>query len=123
MLREIADLIGRGCRLRCPCCGYGRLFKSATRMHDRCGACGERFEREPGQWLGAVYVNFGLSLGLTVAAYLLSRTFTPLTPSQQLAVWKATAAIAPFAFHRLSKGLWTSLVFFGEGLYIQWPSR
>ena len=123
MLREIADLIGRGCRLRCPCCGYGRLFKSAIRMHDRCSACGERFEREPGQWLGAVYINLGLTLGLTVTGYLLLQTFTSLTTSQQLAIWTAIAALAPFAFYRLSKGLWTSFVFLGEGLYIQWPSR
>lgn len=123
MLREIADIIGRGCRLRCPCCGYGRLFKSATRMHERCGACGERFEREPGQWLGAVCVNLGLTLGFTVTGYLLLRTFLPLTTSQQLAIWTASAALAPFAFHRLSRGLWTSFVFLGEGLYLQWPSR
>ena len=92
-------------------------------MHERCGACGERFEREPGQWLGAVCVNLGLTLGFTVTGYLLLRTFLPLTTSQQLAIWTASAALAPFAFHRLSRGLWTSFVFLGEGLYLQWPSR
>jgi len=26
-------------------------------------------------------------------------------------------------FYRLSKGLWTSIIFLGEGLYIPWPNR
>ena len=92
-------------------------------MHERCSACGERFEREPGQWLGAVHVNLGLTFGLTVTAYLVLQTFTSITTSQQAAIGTAIAALGPFAFYRLSKGLWTSVVFLGEGLYIQWPSR
>lgn len=92
-------------------------------MHDRCSACGERFEREPGQWFGAVYINLGLTLALTVTGYLALQTFTSLPDSRQLAIGTAIAALGPFAFHRLSKGLWTSFVFLGEGLYIQWPSR
>ena len=73
--------------------------------------------------MGAVYVNLGLSLGLTVTGYLLLQTFTSLTTSQQLPIWTTIAGLAPFAFYRLSKGLWTSFVFLGEGLYIQWPNR
>ncbi|MYK89208.1 MAG: DUF983 domain-containing protein, partial [Acidobacteria bacterium] len=75
-------------------------------MYERCSACGERFEREPGQWLGAVYVNLGLTLGLTVTGYLLLQTFTSLPTSQQLPIWPTLAGLAPFAFYRLSKGLW-----------------
>ena len=31
-------------------------------MHDRCPACGLKFEREPGYYLGAMYVSYGLAL-------------------------------------------------------------
>ena len=91
-------------------------------MHERCAACDERFEREPGQWLGAVYVNLGLTLGLAIVGYLGLQMFTSITPDEQLAVWTPMAAMGPFLFYRLSKGLWTSVVFLGEGLYHRWPA-
>ena len=70
-------------------------------MHDYCSGCDERFEREPGQWFGAIYINLGLTLGLVVTGF----------------------ALGPLVFYRLSKGLWTSIIFIGEGLYIPWPNR
>jgi hypothetical protein len=31
-------------------------------MHDRCPACGLLFNREPGYFLGAMYISYGLAL-------------------------------------------------------------
>ena len=123
MLRELVGIFIRGCKLRCPCCGYGRLFKSAMGVHERCSGCGELFEREPGLWFGAVYINLALTLGLTVAAYALTQAFTSVAASERIAIWTSVTALGPFVFYRLSKGLWLSIVFFGEGLYISWPNR
>ena len=92
-------------------------------MHEHCAACDERFEREPGQWFGAVYVNLGLTLGLAIIGYVGLQTFTSITLDQQLAIWTPVAATGPFVFYRLSKGLWTSVVFLGEGLYLRWPPQ
>ena len=92
-------------------------------INDHCTNCGERFEREPGQWFGSIYVNLGLTLGLASAGYLLLQMLTSLTTSQQLQIWTTVAVTGPFAFYRLSKGLWISMVFLGEGLYIQWPNQ
>ena len=111
MFWELVDVFWRGYRLRCPCCGHGRLFKSFATMHECCAACDERFEREPGQWFGAVYVNLGLTLGLAAIGYLGLQTFTFITPDEQLALWTPITATGPFLFYRLSKGLWTSVVF------------
>ncbi len=123
MLFEIIDILGRGAKLRCPCCGYGRLFKSAVRTNDHCSACGERFEREPGQCFGAIYINIGLSASLAIGTCLVTYTFSTLTMPQQLGIWIPVAALAPLLFFRLAKGLWTSIIFLGEGLYLQWPNR
>lgn len=46
-----------------------------------------------------------------------------LDAPQQLTIWTPAAALGPFVFYRLSKGLWTSIIFLGEGLYIPWPNR
>jgi uncharacterized protein (DUF983 family) len=70
MFLELIDMLGRGFRLRCLCCGHGRLFKAASVMHDRCSGCDEKFEREPGQWFGAVYINLGLTLAVAVTRFV-----------------------------------------------------
>ena len=70
MLLELIDSLFRGLRLRYPCCGYGPLFKTTFRMHDHCSACDEKFDREPGQSLGAVYINLGLTLLLVVTGFV-----------------------------------------------------
>jgi hypothetical protein len=36
-------------------------------MHDRCSNCGLRFNREPGYFLGAMYISYGLALAAIVA--------------------------------------------------------
>ena len=123
MLLELFDILLRGLKLRCPCCGHGRLFKTAFRMHDHCSACDEKFEREPGQWFGAVYINLGLTLAFATIGSMATQIFTSLSTTQQLSIWIPITALGPFVFYRLSKGLWTSIIFLGEGLYIPWPNR
>jgi hypothetical protein len=36
-------------------------------MHDYCPTCGLRFNREPGYFLGAMYISYGLALFVIVA--------------------------------------------------------
>ena len=122
MLWELLDILLRGLRLRCPCCGHGQLFKTAFRVHDHCSSCGERFEREPGQGFGAVYINLGLTLALVVIGFVGTQAITSLSTPQQLSILTPIAAIGPLVLYRLSTGLWTSIIFWGEGLYIPWPS-
>jgi len=33
-------------------------------MHDRCPGCGLHFNREPGYFLGAMYISYGLGLAV-----------------------------------------------------------
>jgi uncharacterized protein (DUF983 family) len=51
----------------CPRCGEGAIFRApvwrgALAMHERCPACGLKFEREPGYFLGALYVSYLASI-------------------------------------------------------------
>lgn len=54
---------------RCPRCRIGRIFRSSIfrglpRMYERCPVCDLRFEREEGYFLGAMYLSFGLAMGI-----------------------------------------------------------
>jgi Protein of unknown function (DUF983) len=35
-------------------------------MHDECPACGLHFNREPGYFLGAMYISYGLGIAVIV---------------------------------------------------------
>jgi len=56
---------------RCPRCRSGRIFRSSIwlgfpKMYENCPACGLRFEREPGYFLGAMYISYILGVGIIV---------------------------------------------------------
>lgn len=58
---------------RCPRCRVGRIFDHSIflgfpKMHESCSICHLRYEREPGYFLGAMYISYGL--GLPVIALL-----------------------------------------------------
>jgi uncharacterized protein (DUF983 family) len=55
----------------CPRCLQGKVYAGLLRMNDRCPVCDHRFEREPGYFLGAMYISYPLSvllIGLTLWA-------------------------------------------------------
>jgi len=52
---------------RCPRCRTGRIFRYSIfrgfpKMYERCSVCELKFEREPGYFLGAMYISYGLAL-------------------------------------------------------------
>ena len=55
-------------------------------MHECCPVCGLKFEREPGYFLGAMYISYGLALITIVAIALLLWACTPWS-MQKITVW------------------------------------
>ncbi len=45
-----------GMARRCARCGTRGIFRSYYRLHPTCPSCGMRFEREDGEWTGALTV-------------------------------------------------------------------
>lgn len=78
-------------------------------MHDRCVECGLLFNREPGYFLGAMYVSYGLALVIIVA---FGGVLWGLTNWRidKIAIW-AVVLFLPFApmLTLLSRVLWIYL--------------
>jgi hypothetical protein len=75
-------------------------------MNDRCPACDLRYEREPGYFLGSIYINYGLTaLLVTIGFYAL---YFSHVVSPQAALWIVTvfALVFPIWFFRYSRSLW-----------------
>jgi uncharacterized protein (DUF983 family) len=103
------EALRRALRLRCPRCGRGVLFDGWFAMRETCDACGLRFEREPGYFVGAIYVNYavtavaclGTAIGLDLAFGLGVWT--------QVAIAVAIAVLVPVLFFRYARSLWLGL--------------
>jgi hypothetical protein len=75
-------------------------------MYDRCPACGLRFEREPGYFLGAMYISYGLGVVTIAALAILLWTFTSwsLTRSFVWGILLFLPVAAPLTY--FSRVLW-----------------
>jgi hypothetical protein len=68
---------------KCPRCAKGFVFKkklSFTQlpvMYVKCQNCNYTFDREPGYFLGAMYVSYGLSVLQGIAAFLIISFLMP----------------------------------------------
>src|SRR5579871_1855704 len=71
---EVSAMVGI-LRQLCPRCRTGKIFRRSVwlfpGMYERCPACGLKFEREDGYFLGAMYISYGLGLAaITVLSAL-----------------------------------------------------
>jgi uncharacterized protein (DUF983 family) len=59
-----AQIVVRGLTNRCPNCGGRALFKAGTlfELNEGCPDCGLKFEKDDGFYLGAMSLNYGVTL-------------------------------------------------------------
>jgi len=105
-LARVRRILGRALRLRCPRCGRSPLYARWFRMHERCAACGLRYEREQGYFVGAIYINYAVTVAIAVGVVLGLDWTVGLTLAQQLAIGVALGALVPLAFFRHARSLW-----------------
>jgi len=63
-------------------------------MHERCPVCNLRFEREDGYFLGAMYIGYGLGIG--VIAVLAALVWEILRWPLMKSVWTGILLFIPF---------------------------
>ena len=99
--------VGRGLRLRCPRCGEGRLFKGLFAMNEVCSSCRLDFTREQGYYIGAMYINYGVTTAILLGVSL------PLLGKYPLSaiLWSLAGfcLLFPIWFFRYSRSLWLGI--------------
>lgn len=72
---------------KCPNCGKGNVYQKKKRlielpiMNDRCNECHYYFDREPGYFLGAMYISYGLAVLQGIITFLMLYYFLPNIPT------------------------------------------
>ena len=90
----------------CPVCRSGRIFAGSLKMNETCPSCGAKFEREPGFFLGSIYINYGLTALIVAIAYpvLLFNGVVAETPLLISAV--AFTVVFPILIFPWARSLW-----------------
>jgi len=117
--QNIASLVFRALKLRCPACGRAKLFRNMLSMNDPCPACGRKFDRAPGYLLGSIYVNYGVTSMLVVILYFGLFFTTDLTGKQLLGIAAAWALLYPLWFFRYARALWIAM----DEKFDPWPNE
>src|SRR5258706_15484231 len=99
--------MGRSLRLRCPVCGVGKVFSSLFLVTPSCSGCGLDFRREQGYYIGAMYINYGLTTAVMIGVGV------PLAGrvSNAALLWPlgTFGVVFPLLFFRYSRSLWLGL--------------
>lgn len=107
---------------RCPRCREEKMFthgllnlKKVTSMHQNCPNCNLRFEKEPGNFYGAMYVSYAFSTGLfLVIAFILYHFFNdPPIETYLITIFVIAAILFPINFR------YSRVVF----LYLIWKTQ
>lgn len=105
----VTALVARALRLRCPACGRGRLFDGWFAMPAHCAVCDFRYEREQGYFVGAIYVNFAMTVLVGLVPVVAADIAWGLTIGQQLAIALPLMVIVPVMAFRWSRSLWLTV--------------
>jgi uncharacterized protein (DUF983 family) len=104
-------VLARALRLHCPRCGRAPLYVRWFRMVERCPVCGFLMEREPGYFVGAIYVNYALTVAVALGGVFALDALVGLRLAWQLAIGVALGALVPLVFFRYARSLWLAMDF------------
>jgi uncharacterized protein (DUF983 family) len=99
---------------RCPRCRVGKIFHHSIflgfpKMNESCSVCHLRYEREPGYFLGAMYISYVLAVPVVALIAVLLWKFSGLSFAK-LILW-TTVLFLPFvpSITLLARVLWIYL--------------
>ena len=64
-----------------------------------------------GYYVGAIYINYGFTVGIALTGFFLLDAYTDITLKGQLILWVLFCILFPLSFFRYSKSLWLSFDF------------
>lgn len=85
-------------------------------MNRNCPACGVVFWKDPGEALGAMYVDYAIATAAFLIAWIPLAFLTQLNDTTQVVILAVIAAVSVMVFHPLSRSIWTVMVYVSGGI-------
>jgi uncharacterized protein (DUF983 family) len=107
------QILRRGFANLCPNCGGSTLFEPGKpfQLARSCPACGLKFEREEGFFLGAMALNYGVTCVLFLAPVALLWYFGVLGATAAIVIALAGSFLVPLALYRSSRS-WQMMLYY-----------
>jgi len=102
---------------KCPKCHEGdfmvekNIFKlhKAFKMHENCSKCSLKYMMEPSFFYGAMYVNYGLTVGLSIVTFVISALVFKLSLLESFIPIVAVLILTAPVTIRLSRIIWINI--------------
>ena len=113
----------------CPRCRSSKLFKSPFKlsdpldMHEKCPACGQHFEPEPGFYYGAMFISYGLSALLLLIPSLILVFGFDWNVNMAMVLMLFIGALSYFKILRLSRSIWIHIIVRYEKRFLNLPKK
>jgi apolipoprotein N-acyltransferase len=85
------------------------MFKGLFRMHESCAHCGLKYEREPGYFLGSIYINYGVTAFLLTAGWIALRYGFGFEAQNLLIPFAVCLVVFQTLFFRYARALWLAM--------------
>lgn len=85
------------------------MFIGWFQMRGSCPACGLRYGREPGYFLGSIYINYGVTALITTFGFVWLRFGLDVEGRPLLIGFSAFCLLFPVVFFRHARALWLVL--------------
>ncbi|MDN3676257.1 DUF983 domain-containing protein [Flavobacterium paronense] len=101
----------------CPRCQEESMYldknpyhiQNIYKMQENCSHCGLHYQIEPSFFYGAMYVSYGLTVGIGVAAFIISKVIMGLSLKQAIiAIILALIALMPITA-RLARNIYINM--------------
>jgi len=102
---------------KCPKCHEGEFFKNGftfnpskiTTIHTHCSECNLKYMLEPSFFYGAMYINYGITVAISIAVFIITKLFIGLNLLESfLSVLGALIVLAPLNL-RLARIIWINM--------------
>lgn len=101
----------------CPRCQEESMYldknpyhlKNIYKMHDNCSHCGLHYQIEPSFFYGAMYVSYGLTVAIGVAAFIISKVIIGLELNQTIIAIAVSLFVLMPVTARLSRNIYINM--------------
>ena len=101
---------------RCPVCRSGAIFRSHFRMNRECPRCHVVFWKDPGETLGAMYLDFAVAAGSFLVCWAILALTTHLSDAVEMFLLSVVACGSVLLCYPLTRSAWTVLVYLSGGI-------
>src|SRR6478609_10637763 len=85
------------------------MFSGLFRTNECCAHCHLKFEREPGYFLGSIYINYGITAVIITIAWVTLRFGYDVDPKWLMVGFLIFLVVFQSLFFRYARALWLAM--------------